>query len=317
MKRISAVENARYLIIGGTTKAATTSLFFYLREHPDVCAASHKETRFFLDPDRHLPSKYSWERDGLDKYDRYFSHCDRGKRLRVEATPDYLYSPGTPARIRHTLSNAKMLFIVREPVSRMISWYKFAGQRGLIAGDMTFDDFVLLQERSADGLSHVAQHLRPLEQGLYHGYLRRYFALFPPEGVLAIAYEDLASDPLACMQRICRFAGIDGEFYASFNFTVKNRSQNMKSVRLYGLYTRTRRRLRSAVHTMPEVHQFLRRILHKVEPYFMKWNAAPQREIKMSEDTKSFLETYYADEPRELGKLVENSKASWLTEAAK
>ena len=47
----------RYLIIGGTTKAGTTSLHAYLSDHPQVCASSIKETRFFLDRDYPLEAK--------------------------------------------------------------------------------------------------------------------------------------------------------------------------------------------------------------------------------------------------------------------
>ena len=58
-----------YIIIGGTTKAATTSLYFYLADHPNVCASNIKETRFFLDADYPLPVKYRLE-DGLEKYEK-------------------------------------------------------------------------------------------------------------------------------------------------------------------------------------------------------------------------------------------------------
>ena len=45
------VGDYHYLIVGGTTKAATTSLFSYLANHPATCAATYKETRFFLSTD--------------------------------------------------------------------------------------------------------------------------------------------------------------------------------------------------------------------------------------------------------------------------
>lgn len=76
----------RYLIIAGTTKAATTSLFNYLADHPEICASNVKETRFFLDADYPLPAKYRFE-DGLDKYELYFVHCS-ASHIRMEATPD-------------------------------------------------------------------------------------------------------------------------------------------------------------------------------------------------------------------------------------
>jgi len=98
------MSQGRYLIIGGTTKAGTTSLHAYLNDHPQVCASSIKETRFFLDRDYPLEAKYRSD-DGLEYYEEYFAH--RGAAaVRVEATPDYLYSPGTAARLAAALPQA-------------------------------------------------------------------------------------------------------------------------------------------------------------------------------------------------------------------
>ena len=38
-----------YIIISGTSKAATTSLFKYVADHPEVCPSYVKQTNYFLD----------------------------------------------------------------------------------------------------------------------------------------------------------------------------------------------------------------------------------------------------------------------------
>src|SRR3712207_1668459 len=107
MTNRSNVKEHSYLIIGGTTKAATTSLFSYLADHPQICASSLKESRFFLDADYPVSSKCRFE-DGLDKYDELFQHCRDDRLLRLEATPDYLYSAATPQKIKFSLPKAKL-----------------------------------------------------------------------------------------------------------------------------------------------------------------------------------------------------------------
>ena len=48
------MDRNQYLIIGGSTKCGTTSLFNYFEFHPGVCACSMKESRYFLEPEYKL-----------------------------------------------------------------------------------------------------------------------------------------------------------------------------------------------------------------------------------------------------------------------
>ena len=104
-------DGKNYLIIGGTTKAATTSIFSYFSNHPQVCASSIKETRFFLDSDYPVISKYRYE-DGLEKYQEFYIHCKQNFKFRLEATPDYLYSKNTAYKISNSLPNSLLVFIL-------------------------------------------------------------------------------------------------------------------------------------------------------------------------------------------------------------
>ena len=122
-----SIADYRYLIVGGTTKAATTSLFTYLADHPAICAATYKETRFFLSSDYPLPSKYRYKGD-VEEYDLLFSNADT-TQLRMESTPDYLYCEQARERIATSLPAAKLVFSLREPISRLVSWYRFAKRR--------------------------------------------------------------------------------------------------------------------------------------------------------------------------------------------
>jgi len=127
-----------FLIIGGTQRAGTTTLYKYLSDHPNVCASSIKETRFFLDKDYPLPSADRFNGTNLDAYGKFFAHCTDLTKIRVEATPDYLYSD-TALKIADLLPRAKMIFILRDQVERMVSWYKYAIQRGLLEESISFE----------------------------------------------------------------------------------------------------------------------------------------------------------------------------------
>src|SRR5262245_41423321 len=126
-------SDQRFLIIGGASKAGTTSVFDYLAKHPQICPSRAKETRFFLDEDYPQPSEKRYYRDGPEAYLSFFAkNGGREADWRLEATPDYLYSPNTPRLIRQTLPNVQFIFILREPCSRLLSWYRFGQARNFI-----------------------------------------------------------------------------------------------------------------------------------------------------------------------------------------
>src|SRR5438132_11166491 len=93
--------NGKHVIIAGTNKAGTTSFFEYLSAHPSVCAAYIKQTFFFLDKEwqkkLQLISLYDYDK-GIHQYKLFFRNYEEGQ-LKLEASPEYLYSPGTPKKI--------------------------------------------------------------------------------------------------------------------------------------------------------------------------------------------------------------------------
>lgn len=282
-----------YLIVAGTTKAGTTSVFKYLSDHPQICASSVKETRFFVDRDYPVPAKYRLE-DGLDRYQSYFGHCPRS-RVRMEATPDYLYSAGTAHRIRQTLPWAKLVFILRHPVDRLVSWYRFAMQTGKLPRDASLEDYVERQLQPTEQGTLVEQHMRALEQGRYSVYLEPYYTVFPEDQLRILDYRMLKETPLSVMNELCRFAGINSSFYDNYDFKVFNRTQAMKWPFLHGFYMKTRRWLGTRVNDKTGVRMALKRIRHAVEPVYLRVNKGIDTELTISESLKTLLASYYRD----------------------
>jgi len=296
-----SVGDYSYIIICGTTKAATTSLYFYLSDHPSVCAASLKEVRFFLDENYPLASAFRYTQ-GIEKYQEYFLHCRRDK-VRMEATPDYLYSPGTPERIREALPHAKIIFILRDPLLRLVSWYKFARQNNDIPEQMGFDEYVELQRGPAGG-AKIKQHLRALEQGRYSLYLQKYYDTFGSDRIYIAFSEELSSDPVSVLRGICGFSGLAGDFYEAYDFKVYNRTEKMRSPLVHGLYKKMRFSVRQRTHQYPFLKSALRRVKSFVELFYHRLNTGSREEVRISPSTLQFLKDYYKDESISMGKLA-------------
>ncbi len=175
----------------GAQKSGTSWAYACLYEHPEICAPV-KEIHFFSRP------RYS---EGKAWYETHFKKCEAGK-LKGEFSTSYLYSKEAPARIRNCYPEAKLIAILRNPVTRAYSQYRNAIKAGEIPETMTFE-------------AYCGQETSVTEQGLYTAQLERYFALFPKEQMLVLIYEDIKKDPIAFMKRIYAFLGIDTNFVSS------------------------------------------------------------------------------------------------------
>ena len=297
------VRDYNYLIVGGTTKAATTSLFAYLADHPAICAATYKETRFFLSNDYPLPSKYRYKGE-LEEYASLFPNCDE-TQLRMESTPDYLYCEKARERIAEFLPHAKLVFSLREPISRLISWYRFAKQIDKLSQNVSFDTYVELLFASLERNGAVeTQHLQTLQQGCYTVYLKPYFNQFGPARIHTLFYEELAAQPVSVMASLCNFAGIDADFYSGYTFKVTNRTEKMRNSELHQKYRDFRFRLRQWTHNKPIIHNPLRTIRRTIEPLYLRLNTQPDKEIQLSKETQHRLVDYYQRDIDTLTELI-------------
>jgi hypothetical protein len=176
-----------FLIIGAQ-KAATTSLWFYLRSHPDVFMPELKEPTFFI-------REGTWDR-GLDWYQSLFAGRRPGQ-VAGEASPGYTAFPifgGAAERIARTVPRAKIIYLIREPLQRMVSAWLQA--RSDAHDDRKLHESLLLQSRY-------------LALSQYATQLERYLTYFDRNQLLVVRTEDLAADPASTILQVCSFLDVD------------------------------------------------------------------------------------------------------------
>src|SRR5689334_1125972 len=110
------------LIIIGAPKAATTSLHGYLKQHPEVGMSAAKELSYFWRDD--WRERQAW-------YEAQFDFEDPRVRVRGESTPFYAAYPfrkHVPERMHELVPDAKLVYVVRDPIDRLVShWVQRAG----------------------------------------------------------------------------------------------------------------------------------------------------------------------------------------------
>ena len=283
------------MIIGGSTKCGTTSLFNYFSKHPQVCPSNLKETRYFLFND-YQSEDLSRTNLGDSNYDDLFMNCGDGQ-FKLEATPDYLYSRHTADAISKLNGNVKLVFILRDPVDRLFSWFKYASMNGLVLEGSNINSFIEKQDQSDD--SSVPQHYRSLKQGVYSNYLTEYYKKFKSDNILIVFFEDLQNDPIHLCTQICEFAGLNKDYFAGYNFRIHNRSTPVRSLKFHKLFRATRRGIRSLIHRLPKAsHKKFKFAGHYMATWYQRVNERSDSfEIdKLSESSITTLRNMYEGE---------------------
>lgn len=293
------MDRNQYLIIGGSTKCGTTSLFNYFEFHPGVCACSMKESRYFLEPEYKLVAQKR-DHSGIKNFNELFANS-KPEKVHVEATPDYLYSEHALGRIAHELPNAKMVFILRKPKGRLESWYKYARQLGLIDERTTIEAFIKMQQ----GLTDPPQHLRSLEQGCYSKYLERAYALLGKDRVMVCFYEDLDKDPENLCKRVAAFAGLNPAYFSGFEFKVFNKSAASKATLPARMFRNFKRLVKPLKQQLPKgIRKKLKLASHRIESGLDSSSTSYQKTQQVDEVTASFIEQYYSAEAGKIKSLT-------------
>jgi hypothetical protein len=201
-----------FLIIGAG-KSGTTSLYHYLKQHPEVYMSPVKEPKFFalegktLDfcgpgDDVHMNRKSITD---IGAYRALFRGVTNEKAV-GEASTLYLYSPEAPVRIKHHIPHARLIAILRNPVDRAFSSYLHCiRDRGEPLGD--FAQALHEEEGRIENGWGPIWHYKNV--GFYSAQLERYFDMFGRDQIKVFLYEDLKGDPVGVLRSIFRFVGVD------------------------------------------------------------------------------------------------------------
>lgn len=198
-------------IIGGAARSGTTWLYRMLDRHPGIFMSKpiKPEPKFFLVDDIY--------RQGLAYYSQKWFAAAEPCQLTGEKSTNYLESEAAARRIKQDLPKVKLVFILRDPVGRAISNYRWSCMNGMETED--FATALALEKTREENLAAQYRFSRPhayFSRGLYADLLRPYLELFPREQVLVLLYEHLVAKPRQLCASLHEFLGVgprpsDGE----------------------------------------------------------------------------------------------------------
>ncbi len=307
------MTNLPTFFIFGATKSGTSSLYFYLKQHPDVFMSGVKEPHFFgFEPGSSVREvrngelrENSYVITDEAEYRRLFRDAG-GAHALGEASVMYLYLEGAAERLRAGVPDARLVAVLRNPVERAYSAYLH-----------------LIREedepcRSFSGAldaepGRIVAGWAPLyhyqNMGFYARQLQRFYAQFPAEQFKIFLYEDLEREPERVIREIYGFIGVDPSFRPdiSVRHNISGVPQNPLAHEAYRFLKRSGPVKNVVKRLLPEPlrSRTKRRLLARIE-------ANNLRKPPLSAEARARLIAAYREDIGELQELLGRDLSGWL-----
>lgn len=244
-------------IVVGVSRAGTTTIFNALAAHPDVCASTTKETRYFQ------AARYGEPLAPVTDYQAYFRRYS-GQPVVMECTPDYFYGGAATAAAIKSVCDPRITIILREPISRLVSFFQFMQARLQVPADMTLQDYIarcqsIPDEKINDRANNV---YTGLWGGQYARCLEAWLAAFPNRCDIYY-FDDLVRDPYAVLAAQCAMLGIDPEG-AAIRPEAENTSAGYRSAAGQRFAAMAAKRSRALFRRHPSLYARSRRIYEAI-----------------------------------------------------
>ncbi|MFZ4547052.1 MAG: sulfotransferase domain-containing protein [Bacteroidales bacterium] len=208
MITLNSIHSPDFLIIGAQ-KCGTTSLFYYLLQHPELFLPIEKEIHFF-------DLKYH---HGIDWYRNIFNTGEEGNgKLKGEASPYYIFHPLVAERVFSHIPSVKLILLLRDPVDRAYSHFMHSRRFALEPLDSfekaieseparTWDEKSRILSGEIEN-SEAFRNFSYISRSLYFQQISYWLKYFPPEQIHCIKSEELFANPGPVYSALCQFLGI-------------------------------------------------------------------------------------------------------------
>ena len=212
--------NRPSFFISGHSKCGTTALSRFLDQHPGLFVSKPEETNYFCPswcraegpPSLFVPRTEA----------EYLALFDDAEANQVcgEASATYLYSPESADLIHAFDPEARIIMIFREPVDFLRSYHVQMLKNAPAEGETVRDlgKAIELEAARREGRELPDACLIPemllygSDRLRYEEHYDRFAALFPPDQILAMTYDDFRGDNAGTVRRVFEFLGVDPDF---------------------------------------------------------------------------------------------------------
>ncbi len=262
------------LMIVGAQKAGTTALKEFLGEHPDIQTHHQIEFDYFVSPQKY------------QSFDKCYNNCFNDKnKFSIAKNASLYHNESAIKNLYNHNPSCKIVFIIREPVSRAISSYNMAKFNGWYNGDPSDFSDVIKSGKQDNSVYRVFLNL-----GLYDLHFKALSKYFDNHNIYVYLYDDLKDNPQFVCSDIFKKIGVDSKFLPSvqkkYNVTKKQKSKWLSLIIL---------RLKGQ-------NNFMKKFLKFVLPYryfvffadkLISLNKSDDNAVDFPNEIKQLIQEYY------------------------
>ena len=285
------------LLIIGVPKAGTTSLFSYLNLHKEVFGSSPKEPGYFH------PLRWGEELSAITKYEKAFAGYSNQKYA-MEATPGYFYGGQKVSdKMKELLPNSRVIVVLRDPVQRLFSFYKYKLSLGHIDSGLSFDQYLeKCKSMSIDEKSKKENYdFWGMEGGFYADLLETWESIYGDK-LKVCFFDDLVKDRSIFTSKICDWLGIEFENIDSNKMIIENKSMLYRSRTLQNFAIKFDKSLTGLWNFMPFVKK----------PFSFAYNLfnSKPHDAVFSSSSRKELENFYESDIAKTRSFLEQKQIS-------
>ncbi len=201
-------------LVVGAAKCGTTSLHYWLGQHPEIFVSKQKGLHHFaadwLAKNSGGPGDKRHLKDMAVTWEQYLGHFREATSHRAigDFSPSYFSWWPSREAIRARLGKPRIVLSLRDPVQKAFSQYTHLIRDG--RESLSFWDALQAEpERKAKGYGALWLYS---ESACYAESTERFLEYFGPEDMRVYLFEEMIRDPQAALQGIFRFLGVDPDF---------------------------------------------------------------------------------------------------------
>lgn len=289
-----------HFLIVGAPKCGTTSLHFYISQHPDI-NTSPKEIHYFG-----KDLKYKTKRPKLEEYQNHFSK----KGLNGDASVWYLYSDSIFEELKNLGITPKIIILIRNPTEVA---YSLHSQNIVDANEdvLSFESALKLEEQRKKGLN-MPKGVDPLRTVLYRDTvsyfprIKKFQDEMGIENVWVGLQENLKHNPAFFLKEIELFLNLSQ--FTSYDFTRQNENKTVKSKKI-NYYIKKAGSFQIAIFRFLIPFKGLRKKI--VDSIYFR-NLEVEKRTKLKSTTKLELEQEFNPGIKKLNNIIEPDISHWI-----